>query len=248
MTLTVRMSLIPILMTLVAACVAGAPDEAAETAEVVEVAEAEPEIASRAQAPLAANDFSIAPNPTSRTVEIASSTTYQIVTAVISGSAQSIHLTVSGLPSGVSGSFSPATITAGQSSTLTLSTALFQPPGTPSQFTITGTGTSATHSATASVTVVPRNAPPNVAITAPASGATVSGLVTVSATASDSDGSVVSVKFILPNESFTDTTPPYSITWNSTAVANASSYQITVIATDNKGSSAAAFRTTAVQN
>ena len=60
--------------------------------------------------------------------------------------------------------------------------------------------------------------PPTVSITAPASGATVSGAaVTVSATASDNVG-VAGVQFKLDgaNLGAEDTTSPYSVTWNST--------------------------------
>jgi hypothetical protein len=64
--------------------------------------------------------------------------------------------------------------------------------------------------------------PPTVTITAPASGATVSGTaVTVSANASDNVG-VTSVQFLLDGASLgaADTAAPYSITWNTTTVAN----------------------------
>jgi hypothetical protein len=59
-------------------------------------------------------------------------------------------------------------------------------------------------------------------MTAPANGATVSGsAVTVSATASDNVG-VVGVQFLLDNVALGNevTTPPYSITWNTTTATN----------------------------
>ena len=64
--------------------------------------------------------------------------------------------------------------------------------------------------------------PPTVTISAPGSGATVSGTVAVSATASDNVG-VVGVQFRLDgaNLGAEDTTAPYSIAWNTTTASNA---------------------------
>ncbi|SIM63745.1 M28 family metallopeptidase [Micromonospora cremea] len=54
------------------------------------------------------NDFSVAVNPTSRSVARGASTTVTVATA---GSAQSVSLSASGAPSGVSVSFSPSSVT-----------------------------------------------------------------------------------------------------------------------------------------
>jgi hypothetical protein len=63
--------------------------------------------------------------------------------------------------------------------------------------------------------------PSTVSISAPASGATVSGTVAVSATASDNVG-VVGVQFLLDGSPLgaEDTTNPYSISWDTTTVGN----------------------------
>lgn len=84
--------------------------------------------------------------------------------------------------------------------------------------------------------------PPTVSITAPASAATVSGSVTVSANASDNVG-VVGVQFQLDgaNLGAEDTTSPYSVTWNTTTATNGA-HSLTSIARDaagNKTTSAA---------
>ncbi|HEX7836987.1 MAG TPA: proprotein convertase P-domain-containing protein [Kofleriaceae bacterium] len=100
-----------------------------------------------------ANDFSISVTPASQSVNAGSSVSYSVTTAVTAGAAQTVNLTVTGLPSGVTGSFSPASVTAGGSSTLTLTAASTAPSAT-ATFTVTGTGTSATHTASAQVTVV----------------------------------------------------------------------------------------------
>ena len=85
------------------------------------------------------------------------------------------------------------------------------------------------------VTVTVDNAAPTVSLTAPAAG-TVSGTVTVSATASDNVG-VVGVQFKLDgaNLGAEDTTgPPYSVSWDTTTVANGS-HTLTAVARDAAG-------------
>ena len=98
------------------------------------------------------NDFSISDSPTSGSVTAGSAATTTVSTAVTSGSVQTVSLSASGLPSGASASFNPSSVTAGGSSTLTITTSSSTPAGT-STVTITGTGSSATHSTTYSLTV-----------------------------------------------------------------------------------------------
>ncbi|MEV4641842.1 M4 family metallopeptidase [Actinoplanes sp. NPDC049548] len=97
------------------------------------------------------NDFSISASPASGSVAAGSSATTTIATATTSGSAQTVALSASGLPSGATATFSPASVTSGSSSTLTISTSASTPSGT---YTVTVTGTgSATHTATYTLTV-----------------------------------------------------------------------------------------------
>lgn len=72
-----------------------------------------------------------------------------------------------------------------------------------------------------SVTVSNAVVPTTVSVTAPSNGSTVSGNVTVSATASAAAG-VAGVQFKVDgvNQGAEDTTSPYSITWNSTTASN----------------------------
>ncbi len=86
-----------------------------------------------------------------------------------------------------------------------------------------------------SITVTVDNTPPTVAITAPSSGATVSGTTTVSANASDNAG-VVGVQFKLDgaNLGAEVTTSPYSISWDTTTAAEGS-HTLTAIARDAAG-------------
>ncbi len=92
------------------------------------------------------------------------------------------------------------------------------------------------------------NQSPTVTFTAPAANATVSGTVTVSADAADADGRVVQVVFALPDgTNVTDTTAPYSVTFDSALVANGS-FALKATATDDKGAGTTASRTITVSN
>ena len=98
------------------------------------------------------NDFSLAASPPSGSVAAGSSATSTVSTAVVSGSAESVALTASGLPSGATATFAPTSVTAGGNSTLTIGTSAATPAGT-YPITITGTAPSATHTATYTLTV-----------------------------------------------------------------------------------------------
>ncbi|MYW05808.1 peptidase M28, partial [Streptomyces sp. SID3343] len=112
------------------------------------------------------NDFSIALSPTSGTVAPGASTTTTVSTAVTTGSAQNVTLGATGLPSGVTASFNPATVQAGGNSTLTLTASSAAAAGTYS-VTVTGTGTgTATHTVQYTLTVSgpgnPGSTPPDI--------------------------------------------------------------------------------------
>ncbi len=98
------------------------------------------------------NDFSVSVSPTSGSTAPGGSVTATVATATTNGSAQSVSLSASGLPSGATASFSPATVTSGGSSTLTISTSASTPAGT-YPVTVTGTAASGTKTATYSLTV-----------------------------------------------------------------------------------------------
>jgi hypothetical protein len=98
------------------------------------------------------NDFSVSVSPGTGSVVAGSSTTASVSTAVVSGTAQSVALSATGAPAGVSVSFNPATVTAGGTSTMTVSTTAAVAAGT-SAITVTGTGSSGSHTATFGLTV-----------------------------------------------------------------------------------------------
>jgi len=81
----------------------------------------------------------------------------------------------------------------------------------------------------------PDTTPPAVSVTAPAAGATVSGTVQVTASASDAGG-VAGVRFRLDGSDLgaEDTTAPYAVSWDTTQVANGS-HTLTAIARDSEG-------------
>lgn len=86
-------------------------------------------------------------------------------------------------------------------------------------------------------------APPSVAVTAPLAGATVSGTVTLTASASDDVG-VTGVQFLVDDVAVgaeavgvEDATAPYSTTWNTTVPGNGS-HSITARARDAAGNAA----------
>jgi hypothetical protein len=97
--------------------------------------------------------FSLSATPASRSVQRRSSTTYTVTITRTNGFSGAVALSVSGLPSGVTGTFNPSTVT-GTSSTLTVSAARQAQRGT---VTLTITGTSAgAPTATTTVTLIVR--------------------------------------------------------------------------------------------
>src|SRR5205823_5050288 len=90
----------------------------------------------------------------------------------------------------------------------------------------------------AAVSVTVDNTPPTVSISSPASGASVTGTITVSASATDNVG-VVGVQFKRDgvNLGVEKTTAPYSISWNTTN-ASSGSHTLTAVARDAAGNTA----------
>ena len=94
----------------------------------------------------------------------------------------------------------------------------------------------------------PDTTPPTVSISAPANGATVSGMVSVTANASDNVG-VASVQFQLDGANFgsLDTASPYSVSWNTTTSSNGS-HTLRAIAKDAAGNSTTSATVTVTVN
>ena len=106
-------------------------------------------------------DFSLAASPASQTVSAGGSTSYTVTISPTGGFTGQVSLSVSGLPSGASGSFTPNPATT--SSTLALTTSASTPDGTYA-LTIAGvSGGSLTHTTTVSLVV---NTPPDFTLSA----------------------------------------------------------------------------------
>ncbi|MFD9406428.1 M28 family peptidase [Streptomyces sp. NPDC059989] len=116
--------------------------------------------------PSQGNDFSLALNPSSGTVQQGASVTTTVGTTVTTGSAQSVTLTATGLPAGVSASFNPATVQSGQSSVLTLTATANAAPGA-ATVVVKGQGTTLAHTVDYALNVggtQPGNDPPDISV------------------------------------------------------------------------------------
>ncbi|MFE9705143.1 M20/M25/M40 family metallo-hydrolase [Streptomyces sp. NPDC005930] len=102
-------------------------------------------------APNPRDDFSLSVNPSSGTIDPGGSATVTVNTATTGGEAQTVRLSATGAPTGVSVGFSPASVTSGQSATATVRVAAGTAGGTYT-LTLTGTGT-VTHTTTYTLTV-----------------------------------------------------------------------------------------------
>jgi subtilase family serine protease len=98
------------------------------------------------------SDFSVSVNPTNVGVAAGSNATATVSTAVTSGTSESVALSASGLPSGVTASFSPSSVSSGSSSTVTFTASASAAAGNYS-VTVTGTGSTGSHTATLTLSV-----------------------------------------------------------------------------------------------
>jgi hypothetical protein len=101
---------------------------------------------------------------------------------------------------------------------------------------VAGTNATATfENVTVTATTSPSNVPPTVSITSPANGATFTApaTVTLTANATDTDGSIAKVDFYAGATLLgTTTAAPYTISWSGVPAGN---YVLTAIATDDQG-------------
>ncbi|MFI9787717.1 M28 family peptidase [Kitasatospora sp. NPDC051984] len=97
------------------------------------------------------SDYSLALSPSAGTVQQGASTTATVSTAVTSGSAANVSLSVSGAPTGTTAAVSPSSVQTGGSATLNISVGANTPAGT-YPLTVTGSGP-ATHTAQYQLTV-----------------------------------------------------------------------------------------------
>jgi galactose oxidase-like protein/glyoxal oxidase-like protein/PKD domain-containing protein len=96
-------------------------------------------------------DFSLSASPSSQTVVQGGGTSFTATVTAGSGFSGTVSLSVSGLPTGATASFSPASISASGSSTLSVTTSSSTAPGS---YSLTVTASSGTLSHTANVALV----------------------------------------------------------------------------------------------
>ena len=99
-------------------------------------------------------DFALAISPGSATADPGSSASYTVSVSVANGFSGGVALTITGLPTGATPTFTPGTVSAPGSSQLVVSTATSTTPGS-YQFTISGTSGSTTRTTSATLVVNP---------------------------------------------------------------------------------------------
>jgi hypothetical protein len=119
----------------------------------------------------ASPDFTVSAAPSSQTVTAGGSTTYTAGATATNGYNGSVNWSVSGLPSGATGTFNPTSTTPTGSSTLTVTTASSTPAGT---YTVTITASDGTISHGTQVTLVVQSPAADFTISATPSSQTVS--------------------------------------------------------------------------
>ena len=115
--------------------------------------------------------------------------------------------------------------------------------------TVVATDLAGNSTVSASINVTVDNTAPVVSITEPPNLSTVSGIIVVSATASD-NGALTGVQFMLDDAPLdaADTTSPYGIAWDTTGVVNGP-HTLKAVATDAAGNQTTAQTITVdVQN
>jgi hypothetical protein len=101
---------------------------------------------------VATPDFTISATPSSQTVTAGSGSSYTTTVTAMNGFTGTVSLSVSGLPTGATGSFNPTSVAGSGNSTLSVSTSSTTPAGTYT-LTITGTSGSLTHSTAVTLVV-----------------------------------------------------------------------------------------------
>ena len=121
-------------------------------------------------------DFSLTTSPSSVTVTAGSPANYTVAITRLNGFTDAVDFVITGLPSGASGGFNPAS-TSGDSSALTVTTTGAPLPGS-YVFTVTGTGGGLTRMSTATLVVEAAPVPDFSLSASPASQSVVQGVST----------------------------------------------------------------------
>ncbi len=194
--------------------------------------------------PQAGFDFSVSDSG-NRTVTQGGSANNTITVGLVSGTSQSVNLSVSGLPSNTNSSFSQSSCTPGCSSTLTLTTTGSTPTGV-STITVTGTSGTTTRQTSFTLTVnAPADTTPPVISSVGASGVTTNSATISWAT---NEGATSQVQYG-PTTSYGNTTPLSStlVTAHGVSLTGLSpntTYNYRVLSADGAGNSAQSLNRT----
>ncbi|MFJ9516930.1 glycosyl hydrolase family 18 protein [Kitasatospora sp. NPDC101801] len=201
------------------------------------------------------NDFSLAVSPAAGSVVAGSGTTAALSTAVTSGSAQSLALTVTGAPAGVTASVNPGTVNAGSGATLSVSTTAATVPGS-YPLTVKATGASGSHTATYTLTVTGTQPGNDFSLAvSPAAGSVVAGSATTAALSTAvTSGSAQSLALTVTgapagvtasvNPGTVNAGSGATLSVSTTAATVPGSYPLTVKATGASGSHTATYTLT----
>jgi hypothetical protein len=140
-------------------------------------------------------DFSLSATPTSRTIIPGGTTTYTATVGALNGFTGTVALSVTGLPSGATGSFTPSSVTTSGSSTLNVATTAATPPGT---YPLTIRGTSGPLTRTATVTLVV-NGDFSISVTPTSRTISKGGIATYTVTVTAGTGFTGTVSFSVKN-------------------------------------------------
>ena len=186
-----------------------------------------------------ASDFAVAISGAQSVARGASAAFTVTVTAL--GTAPTVKLSVAGLAAGVTGSLSPDTVLAGNTSTLTLAASSTAALGQ-TTFVVVGAVGTTTRSAPGTLTVTAGTTGGGklaVAITSPNDGATVTGQVAFTAVATLALGTTLSkIDFFVDGSAAgSSATSPGTVTWDATS-ATAGAHSLSVKVHDSAGSTA----------
>jgi uncharacterized membrane protein len=138
-----------------------------------------------------APDFSLSASPASQTIIVGQSTSYSVTFSPVNGYSGTVSFMVSGLPAGAGATFTPASLSAAGTTTMSVTTTAAMVPGS-YPLTITGSDGVLTH--TASVTLV--------ANPVPATDFTISAPATITVKRNSSGSETVTITGL---NGFTDT-------------------------------------------
>ncbi|HXN94269.1 MAG TPA: hypothetical protein VN879_07185, partial [Candidatus Acidoferrales bacterium] len=185
-------------------------------------------------------NFSLSASPSSVTVTQGNSGTSTITVTPQNGFSSAVTFGVtSGLPSGASASFSPASVTGSGNSTMTVTTSTSTPAGTYT-ITVTGTSGSLSHSTTVSLTVN-AGGQQNFSLSASPSSVTItqgtSGASTITVNPQSGFGGSVSLSAsglpsgVAPSFNPSSTTSTSTLTLTASSTASTGSFTVTITGT-----------------